>query len=81
LPANIAVYLGIVWLDGDHTLLSWKEQTAFSIDSTWLRHYNQRVKESETVQIFPYASLKEMIAKVHKNGRLIKSDNPWNIVH
>jgi hypothetical protein len=77
-PQHIAEYLGIVWTDGNNTLLTWKDQALYPIDSAWLTHYNQRVIESPTVQHFPYDAMKTAMDILREKGELKQSDLPWS---
>lgn len=77
-PKHIADYLGIAWTDGDNTLLTWKEQARIPIDSAWVKRYNQRVKESPTVQSFPYNSMRIVLDTARNENRLQSTDLPWN---
>jgi hypothetical protein len=75
---HIAEYFGIVWTDGTNTLLTWKDQALYPIDSAWLTHYNQRVIASPTVQNFPYDAMKTAMDILREKGELKQSDLPWS---
>jgi hypothetical protein len=76
-PAHIAENFGIVWTDGDTTLLTWKEDTEMAIDASWLRRYQKQVKASNMVKTFPYLSIQVVLQKLKAEGRLTKADMPW----
>lgn len=76
-PQHIADYLGIAWTDGDNTLLTWKEQARYPIDSLWLARYKLRLAKSSIMQTFPYHSIKFVLDLAQKKKTLAASDLPW----
>ncbi len=76
-PDNITKYLGVVWSDGDNTLLTWKESSVKPIDTAWLKKYREQVKTSSLVQSFPYKELKLVLASAEHTDRIKNQDIPW----
>jgi hypothetical protein len=78
-PDLIANYLGIVWTDGDNTLLTWKENSRTAIDADWLQRYRQQVNASKTVQNYPYADMKMLMTNYRQYGSdaIKQTSLPW----
>jgi len=76
-PAHIADYLGIVWTNGNDTLLTWKEQARSPINAMWLEQYKQSIHNSNIIQSFPYKEIHIELETLAKKPRLEKSDIPW----
>lgn len=78
-PKHIAQYFGIAWTDGENTLLTWKEDARFPIDSAWLSRYNQQVNTSSVLKSFPYDKMRAVMETARRKKRLTSSDLPWGI--
>jgi hypothetical protein len=76
-PKNIAHYLGIVWTDGDNSLLTWKEQTHQAIDAKWLARYQEQMRKAKVVKAYPYAPARLILQRYAAQGKLTKADMPW----
>ena len=70
-PQHIGEHFGIVWTDGNSSLLTWKENTKLAIDSEWLRRYQKRVAESEMVRTFPIESVRVFMQRFREKGSLV----------
>jgi hypothetical protein len=76
-PREIAKYLGILWTDGNDTLLTWKEQSQYPIDAAWLLKYKQSIDVSRIIQSFPYEHIQLVLNALKKKPRLGNADIPW----
>lgn len=76
-PKHIADTMGIVWTDGDNTLLTWKEQASTPIDSIWLKHYNEKIKKTHADSSYPYNQMRTALNTLQVKGKLDRTDLPW----
>lgn len=76
-PQHIAKYLGIVWTDGENTLLTWKEQAGFVIDDQWLTQYKAQIQASSLITDFPYEKIRAAFHVVNHKHVLRNSDLQW----
>ena len=76
-PQNINRHLGIVWTDGDNTLLTWKEQSAMPIDENWLSEYKKSIEASPQVTSFRFNEVFFVTDKIEKNGTIRQQNIPW----
>ena len=77
-PETIGRYLGIRWTDGKTTLLTWLGPNTKQIDDKWLADYRRAVRDSPTVQSYPYEAMKKIYARLRATPRPWKSfELPW----
>jgi hypothetical protein len=70
-PDNIGKYLGLLWTDGNASLLTWLGSGAVPLDAEWLARYRQTVEAAPQVRSFPGAELMQAYA------RLRAMPHPW----
>jgi hypothetical protein len=70
-PDNIGQFLGIRWTDGTTSLLTWLGPGIAPLDQAWIADYRRSVERSATVQSFPYAAMKQILAG------LDATPHPW----
>lgn len=76
-PRNISRFLGIVWTDGENTLLTWKENATIAIDKNWLNKYESAINASPQVKGFRKKDVQYVVDAIKKNKGIKQEDIPW----
>ncbi len=67
-PDAIAENFGVVWMDGNTALLTWKNRKTKDLPKAWVESYRERVASSRLHESFPYELLKSVLGRLDKSG-------------
>ena len=67
-PDVIAKHFGVVWMDGNTALLTWKTRRTNELPNAWVKKYRERVASSRLHESFPYELLKAVLGSLDKSG-------------
>ena len=67
-PDVIAEHFGVLWMDGNTVLLTWKNRKTKELPAAWVEKYRERVASSRLREYFPYDLLKSVLGSLDKSG-------------
>ena len=73
-PDHIADNLALRWTDGTTSLLTWPGAETRPLDDAWVAAYRDAVKNSGSVQSFPFAETRAYLRAILRNAASVETD-------